>query len=163
MFVHLAPDNSREAIRRSGLKPRRIRQPWQAGYERVVFAVPVTDNFYLSHQWLRELKRRGTRTLVGVYVRISDDQPVLVGHYNRNHVEMTAAEAVRVFFNQDDLEGFEVLIPRKIEPGEIHRIAEVPQLIGWRYFPAAKGRKPCGCPFCTKGDIRSRRIRENWQ
>jgi len=57
-------------------------------------------------------------------------------------------------------DGFEVLIPRRIEPKEIRRVASLPQVTGWRYHPGAKGTKPCGCPFCTKGDIKSKRIRD---
>lgn len=32
-----------------------------------VFALPVTANFLISHQWVREIKRRGFRSAVGVY------------------------------------------------------------------------------------------------
>lgn len=122
--------------------------------------MPVTDNFYVSHQWLRELKRRGQRTIMGVYFRILDDQPVLVGHYNQNHQLVTAVEAVGIIFNAEQPEGFEVIIPRKIAPDEIQKINPLPHIMGWRYYPEAKGRKPCGCPYCTKGDIKSKRIRD---
>jgi hypothetical protein len=159
LFVHLAPEKDSDSIRRAGIKPRRLKQPLRDGYDRIVFAMPVTNDFYVSHQWLRELKRNGQRTIVGVYFRIPDDQLVLVGHYNQNHTELTSAEAVGVIFNAEQPEGFEVIIPRKIEAGEIHKINALPQVTGWRYYPAAKGRKPCGCPFCTKGDIKSKRIR----
>ena len=163
LFVHLAPENDSDAIRRSGIKPRRLRRPFREGFERAVFAMPVTTDYYVSHQWLRELKRRGHRTLVGVYFRIADDQPVVVGRYNADHADLTAAEAVGVIFHTEGSEGFEVIIPRKIEPGEIHRIKSLPQVTGWRYYPEAKGKKPCGCPYCTKGDIKSKRIREAYE
>lgn len=55
MFVHLAPESRIALIRRNGI--RRLRRA--AGeFPGGVFAVPVTRNFYISHQWLRELKRR---------------------------------------------------------------------------------------------------------
>ena len=163
LFVHLAPEKNSDSIRRVGIKPRRIKNPRFEGYSRIVFAMPVTDDFYVSHQWLRELKRSGQRTMLGVYFRIPDDQPVLIGHYNENHQEVAAAEAVGVMFNSDQTEGFEVIIPRKIEASEILKIATLPQVMGWRYYPKAKGRKPCGCPFCTKGDIKSKRIRDAYE
>ncbi|EGF29852.1 hypothetical protein RBWH47_01534 [Rhodopirellula baltica WH47] len=163
LFVHLAPENDSDSIRRSGIKTRRVRNVARDGYDRIVFAMPVTNDFYVSHQWLRELKRSGQRTIVGVYFRIPDDQLVLVGHYNQAHTEMTANEAVGVVFNAEQPEGFEVIIPRKIEAKEIHKINTLPQVLGWRYYPGAKGRKPCGCPYCTKGDIKSKRIRDEYE
>ena len=163
LFVHLAAEKEADSIRRTGIKPRRLKQPLGEGYDRIVFAMPVTDNFYVSHQWLRELKRNGQRTIVGVYFRIPDDQAVMVGHYNQNHQVLTAVEAVGVVFNAEQREGFEVIIPRKIESAEIQKINSLPQVMGWRYYPDAKGKKPCGCPYCTKGDINSKRIREEYE
>lgn len=160
LFVHLAAEKETDSIRRVGIKPRRLKQPLVDGYDRIVFAMPVTDDFHVSHQWLRELKRSGQRTIVGVYFRIPDEQPVMIGHYNQNHQVLSASEAVGVIFNAEQSEGFEVIIPRKIEPAEIQKINSVPQVMGWRYYPGAKGKKPCGCPYCTKGDINSKRIRE---
>ena len=55
MFVHLTPESRIALIRRNGI--RRVRRA--AGeFPGGVFAVPVTRNFYVSHQWVRELKRR---------------------------------------------------------------------------------------------------------
>jgi hypothetical protein len=163
-FVHLAPENEADAIRRSGIKPRRIRVGAPEGYERIVFAMPVTSDFFISHQWLRELKRNGQRSIVGVYFRIPDDQIVMVGHYNQAHSEMAASEAVGVVFNAEHAEGYEVIIPRKIEAKEIHEIKRLPQVLGWRYFPESHGQKPCGCPVClSRGEIKSKRIREAYE
>ena len=50
MFVHLAPESRLALIRRNGI--RRVRRP-AGGFPGGVFAVPVTRNFYVSHQWLR--------------------------------------------------------------------------------------------------------------
>ena len=78
--------------------------------------MPVMRNFYVSHQWLRELKRRGRGEIVGVYFRIADDETVWVGHYNQAHQQMTAAEATTMIHSEESAEGFEVIIPRRIEP-----------------------------------------------
>lgn len=126
--------------------------------------MPVTKDFYVSHQWLRELKRSGQRTIFGVYFRIPDEQPVMVGHYNQAHLLLTASEAVGLIFNLPNAEGYEIIIPRRIEADEIHSIKSLPQVLGWRYYPQAKGRKPCGCPVCQpRGEIKSRRIREAYE
>jgi hypothetical protein len=113
LFVHLAPENDSAAIRRAGIKPRRVGAGAHAGYERIVFAMPMTTDFYISHQWLRELKRSGTRTNVGAYFRIPDDQPVRVGHSNQSHAEMSANEAAGLIFKLPNAEGYEVAILAK--------------------------------------------------
>lgn len=66
MFVHIAPENRAKAILRAGIRPDRR---W-IDHGKAVYAVPVTPNFFRTHQWLREMKRRGQRTLVGVYFRL---------------------------------------------------------------------------------------------
>ena len=66
-FVHLAPTSSIAHIRRSGIsKPRKSSPIFPGG----VFAVPVTPNFFITHQWLREMRRRGVR-MTAVYFRIT--------------------------------------------------------------------------------------------
>jgi len=162
-FVHLAPEKAVSAIRRAGIKAQRLGRSPGDGFEKAVYAMPEVEDFQVSHQWLRELKRSGQRTIVGIYFRVPDDQRVLIGHYSRKHRELTAAEAVGIVRDAEAAEGFEVLIPRRIEPDEIHRVAALPQVTGWRYHPGAKGTKPCGCPFCTKGDIKSKRIRDAYE
>jgi hypothetical protein len=158
MFVHLALESRVQQIRRNGLS--RLRRP-VGDRPGGVFAVPVVRNFYISHQWLRELKRRNSGPIVGVYFRISDDEQVWVGHYNQVHRWMTAAEATATFLIAEDAQGWEVVIPRRIEAGEIHRTRTLPQVVGWRYYPTAKGRQPfCTCKFCTRGEFGSRRLRE---
>lgn len=56
MFVHLALESRLPQIRRAGLSKLR---PAFGSFPGGVFAVPVTPDFVGSHQWLRELKRRG--------------------------------------------------------------------------------------------------------
>jgi hypothetical protein len=159
MFVHMAPESRTTLIRRNGI--RRLRRPF-AGFPGGVFAVPVTPNFYISHQWLRELKRRNAGPISGVYFRVPDDEPVWVGHYNQSHRWMTAAEAIAEFMKAQSPEGWQVVVPRPIEPKEIHRTRRLPQVVGWRYLPGAHGTKPCGCDFCQKGQYGARRLRAEY-
>ena len=42
--------------------------------------MPVTPDFYASHQWLRELKRKNAGDVLGVYFRIGDEETVYLGH-----------------------------------------------------------------------------------
>ena len=117
----------------------------------------------LTHQWVRELKRQGFRTAVGVYFRIPAAEAVLAGHYNEEKVSCTAASAAARFRNQQLL-GFETIVLRSIKPAEIHAIRSLPQKVGWRYFPGAHARGIfCGCEFCMKGEYKSRSIRERWE
>ncbi|HYL98915.1 MAG TPA: hypothetical protein VEZ90_08160 [Blastocatellia bacterium] len=124
--------------------------------------MPVTRDFYVSHQWLRELKRRGGSSIVGVYFRVPDDQLVWVGRYNKEHKEMSAAEAAALMMSEK-VEGYEVVIPRRIERKEIHRVKHLPQVVGWRYYPESHGRRPCGCPYCQQGSYKARRLRERYE
>jgi len=77
------------------------------------------------------------------------------------HALRTAAEAVAYFMQSDDPMGWEVVIPRRIEASEIHKIRLLPQVIGWRYFPKAKGKAlRCTCKFCTGGEYGSAKMRK---
>lgn len=158
-FIHLTDERIIRKIEKAGVKTA---QTWE-GKTRYVFATPVLQDFMISHQWLRELKRRGIRTISAVQFRIPDEEPVMVGHYGKEHVETTAAGAFRIFSEHASGMGLQVLIPRKILPSEIVRIYQPPQVTGWRYYPEAKGKKPCGCPACQRGDIKSRKIREAYE
>ena len=102
MFVHLAPHARVAHIRRNGI--RRLRRPLN-DFPGGVFAVPVTRNFYVSHQWLRELKRRNAGPLAGIYFRIPDDEQVWVGHYNQAHRWISASEAVAAYMAAEDCAG----------------------------------------------------------
>jgi hypothetical protein len=158
MFVHLAPESSAPQIRRNGVA--RLRRRVGAS-PRGVFAVPVTRNFYASHQWLRELKRRNKGPIVGVYFRIPDDQQVWVGHYGQAHRWLSAAEAVAQFAAASDPLGWEVVIPRRIEANEIHNTRRLRQVVGWRFHPKAKGKPPfCTCKFCTRGEYGAAKLRK---
>src|SRR4030095_2134752 len=157
MFVHLTSESSTSRLRRDGInRSRRVR----AEVPRGVFAVTVTRNFFISHQWLRELKRRNGAMVAGVYFRIPDEEAVWVGHYNQAHRRMSAAEAIAKFMVAENREGWEVIIPRRIAAKEIHRVKILPQTVGWKYFQGAKGKPPfCSCEFCTRGDYGARRLR----
>jgi hypothetical protein len=158
MFVHLTPESRLKTILRNGIG--RLRK--LANGEHGIFAMPVTRSFYVSHQWLRELKRGCSGPIVGVYFRIDDDEIVSVGHYNQAHRDMTAAEAAAVIMTNEPAEGFEVIVKRRILPSEIHRHRKLPQVVGWRYYPQSHGRQPCGCAFCQRGNYGARKLRDAW-
>jgi hypothetical protein len=158
MFVHLTRESRAPLLQRNGI---RMRKAWRAR-PGGVYAVPVTRNFFISHQWLRELRRGRPGALVGVYFRIPDEELVWVGHYGTAHQQMTAAEAVAEFMAEETREGWEVLVPRRIEAKEIHRVRTLPQVLGWRYRPGVHGTKPCPCSFCSRGSYGARRLRERY-
>jgi len=158
MFVHLAPESRSPLIRRNGI--RRLRRPFGV-CPGGVFAVPVVRSFSVSHQWLRELKRRNAGPIVGIYFRIADEELVWVGHYNQHHRQLTAAQAVAEFDTANDAQGWEVVIPRRIDASEIHRVRTLPQVVGWRFSPESKGKEPfCACKFCTRGDYGAQKLRD---
>jgi hypothetical protein len=160
VFVHLAPAPLIARILRNGIRRSRAQGALPAG----VFAMPVGPSFFASHQWLREMKRSGQRTISAVYFRVADDEPVWTGHFEQGHTRMTAAEAAGFVSAAGSAEGFEVVIPRRVEASEILRVKPVAQVVGWRYFPGAHGRPPCGCLGCLeKGEIKSSAIRRRYE
>ncbi|MFC8719298.1 HEAT repeat domain-containing protein [Kitasatospora sp. NPDC057198] len=162
MFVHLTSAADAPRVRRSGIRAE-SRGPEGA---RGVFCFPVLPSFTLTHQWLRELARRGTRGgMVAVHVRLDDGQQVLAGHYAAGrkrppHRPMTAAEAVRTIAAVEDPRGWEVFLPRAVRPAEVHRIRTAPQVVGWRYWPGSNGVRPCTCVGCrVRGEYGGSRLR----
>ncbi|MFI5527906.1 HEAT repeat domain-containing protein [Kitasatospora sp. NPDC051853] len=163
IFVHLTSAANAARIRRAGLRA----DSWARTGERGVYCFPVLPSFTVTHQWLRELARRGTRGggMVAVHLRLDDDEPVLVGHYagRGKHAarSATAAEAVHRIRELDDPRGWEVFVPRAVTAGEVRRVRAVPQGVGWRYFPGAHGTRPCTCFGCrVRGEYGGRRLRE---
>jgi hypothetical protein len=156
-LTHLASEKHAKSILRAGIRASDLRDGLQG-----VFAMPVLPDFYVSHQWLRELKRWGPPPYVAIDFVVPDSEPVLVGHYNKGHADMTAAQAAGLILHAEDARGYEVVVLRAILPAEIRKARAVPQVVGWRYMPDAHGRPPCGCPVCLApgsfgaADIRAR-------
>ncbi|MDK2766345.1 MAG: hypothetical protein KYX69_01370 [Sphingomonas sp.] len=178
-FVHLTSHRNLPGIRRGGIAFVK-RDGWRPDR---IYALPVTREFNIAHQWLRELRRMGGGTIAGVYFRIPDDEMVEVSHYNGTPVTMRAAEAVALMLAAEQRdpaaaraadkaskavqrgralpsspEGFQVTIARPIARSEILRFKMLPQVTGWRYMPGANGTAPCGCVCCMKGSFGVRKL-----
>ncbi|MCB1634156.1 MAG: hypothetical protein KDI37_11370 [Xanthomonadales bacterium] len=154
-FIHLFDARHERSIRRGGIRVRRTKWRLDNG----VFAHPQTENPILNHQWMRELRRRQGLQLLAARLRIPDTELVRVGKYNATKLVLTAAAAIGVVREHSDPLGLEVIIPRAIAPHEILAIYRPPKVTGWRFYPAARGRKPCGCEYCQRGEPFSRRLR----
>jgi hypothetical protein len=102
LLVHITNEDETESVRRSAIKIGKYRDG--------VYAMPVLQNFIVSNQWLRELKRRvsGSRTLLAIHFRIPDTETVYMGHYSQEHVEVTAAEAAGAIMHAEDPLGMEI-------------------------------------------------------
>lgn len=124
--------------------------------------MPVLQNFYVSHQWLRELKRSGARTYVGVYFKLDSKTLVYAGKYNQEHNHIPLGEAIKEIMSLDDPLGYELIVDRKIEAKEIEKIKLLPQKVGWRYYPSSHNKRPaCACPVCiSPGSVKGKRLRE---
>ncbi|RCG32823.1 hypothetical protein DQ384_04985 [Sphaerisporangium album] len=155
MLVHITPAKNIRAIRRSGIRAQSLADGSQPG----VYCLPVMPSYQLTHQWVRELRRGGQRTLMAVHFRIPDDEEVSVGHYGSHQVRVSSAEATALVTELEDPRGYEVIIPRSIAAKEIHRIRRVNQVTGWRYMPDAHGTRPC--PLCNPGQYGAAKIRNS--
>lgn len=156
LFTHLASADDVRSIRRAGIRARSRDHAGTTG----VFCLPILPSYQLTHQWGRELRRGGRRTMVAVDFRMPDDEPVLVGYYGHEHVELAGAEAAALIAGHEDARGYEVFVPRAIGAKEIHRVRAVNRVTGWRYMPNAHDRPPCPCPGClVRGEYGSAKIR----
>ena len=122
--------------------------------------MPVLQNFYISHQWLRELKAGGARTYIGVYFRIPDDTWVYAGIYGKPHRKLKLGQAIKEIMELENPLGYELIMTRKVMQSEIIRIKHLPQTIGWRYMPDSHEKAPCACEYCLRGTIKGRRTME---
>ena len=154
-LVHLADEREVSNIKRNGIKIGKDRQG--------IFCMPVMQSFYLSHQWLRELKRRGVKTFVGVYFKVDNKTKVFAGRYNLGHEYIELGKAIKEIQSLKDPLGYEIIIDRKIEAKEIDKIRNLPQNVGWRYMPNSNGQKPCSCDYCIRRTIKASRIREKYE
>ena len=157
-FIHLASEEDRRSILRTGIKVARTKRPLVG-----VFAHPQVENFVVSHQWMRELRRFRRHRIVGVRFRIPDGERVWIGKFNAEHVQVAAAEAVGIARQHADPLGLQVVIPRPIRPKEIESVYVPLKVSGWRYYPTAKGRQPCGCSYCQRGEPFSRKLRQAYE
>ena len=158
IMTHLAPEKSAGSIRRSGIKAA----SWDWATTHGVLCMPILPNYLATHQWLRELKGRGQRTIVAIDFRLRSEEMVWSGQYGRPHEEMSLGRAIGILMRTQNPMGWEVVVPRSIRPDEIIRIRRPSQVLGWRYYPGSHGNRPtCACRMClTKGMIKSRRLRD---
>ncbi|HWA01515.1 MAG TPA: hypothetical protein VG841_14500 [Caulobacterales bacterium] len=164
MFAHITAAKLESAIRRAGLGRVRREMSGARLRRQAVFCFPVLESHTLTHQWTREVLKWRRQPLIAVYFRVPDNEPVLCGRFANPACAISAAEAVRVIRNHiEDPRGFEVIVQRAVAPREIHRIAPVRGVIGWRHYPDAHGCKPCGCPYCQRGEPNSRKLRQRYE
>jgi hypothetical protein len=144
-----------DRILRNGIKAQDVR----CGSLRGVYCLPVSRSHYKTHQWLRELKRGGMKTILAVQFHVPSDQEVFIGQYNGDFMKVAASEALGIFEAHETGLGLEAVIPRPVARSEIRRAYTPNQVLGWRFYPTAKGKKPfCGCKFCNHGEINAYRV-----
>lgn len=159
MFVHFTAAKYEPAIRRSGLGGAKHELSGSSIKRRSVFCHPVLESHTLAHQWAREILKWRRQPMIGVYFRVPDDEIVTCQLLNNTRSRrVTASEAVAIVREHAEMKGFEVIVERPIAAREIHRMAPIRGVIGWRHFPGSHGSAPCACEFCQKGEPNSRRI-----
>jgi hypothetical protein len=158
-FIHLFDESDASSVRRCGI--RVFKSKWRGANG--VFLFPVTENFIVTHQWMRELRRLRGQSLLAARIRVNDAEPVLLGKYNGEHIEVSAAQAIGIVRAHHDPLGLEVILPRSVKGKEIESFYRPPKVTGWRYYPAARGRKPCGCPYCQRSEPFGKRIRDAYE
>ena len=152
-LVHLADERDFKKILSAGIKVRKNGQG--------VYCMPVLPDFYVTHQWLRELKRFGAKSIVGVYFKVDSSELVYAGKFSEQHKHIPLGKAIKEIMSLQDPLGYELIIDRKIKPKEICNIKPLPHNVGWRYLPGSNGTIPCTCEFCLRGRIKGKRMKES--
>jgi hypothetical protein len=154
-FVHLSDAKRIALIRRSGIRANEA----ALGEVRGFFCTPVVRDVFRTHQWLRELKRRGVKTIRAVQFYLSPEELVLVGRYSAEHILVPASEAAAIFEKHHDALGLQVVVRSAVPAASIRRLYTPSQVLGWRFHPEAKGKRPfCGCKYCNRGEINAYRV-----
>jgi len=102
ILVHLADEKDSKKIISGGIKIGK--------YRRGIYCMPVLPDFYVPHQWLRELKSTGAKTLVGIYFRMDSEQLVFAAKYGTNHKYITLGKAIKEIITIEDPLGYELII-----------------------------------------------------
>ncbi len=71
---------------------------------------------------VRELKRNGARSFIGIYFRLDTKTLVYAGKYNEPHRQIELGVAIKEIMTFEDPLGYELIVDRKIEPKEIDKI-----------------------------------------
>lgn len=152
VLVHITGIENEKSIRKSGINH---------GDNNLVFFMPHMQDFLISHQWARELKRSGVKNFAAVDFCLPSDEQVWFGKYNEQHEKMELGKAISLLRNADNFLGYEFFIDRKIKPDEVLKVRKIPRPMGWRYQPNAHGKKPCPCPICLQsGGFKTNNLKE---
>ena len=154
-LVHITSEESGKKILRGGINKR-----YNGGF---VYFMPVMQDFYVSHQWARELKRGGIKCFSAVYFTLPDDEIVWHGKYNVNHSQDKLSVAIGKFKLEIDQMGYEFYVGQRIDQADIKKVIGIPRPMGWRYYPSSHNKKPCFCPACLRfGEYGSSKNRKAW-
>lgn len=154
VLVHITKAENEKSILRSG-----IRTGKQSG---CLYFMPHTNEFLISHQWARELKRYGVKNFMAVDFKLPKEQEVWFGKYFEGHTKLPLNRAIERFLSLDEKYGYEFILERKVDPKEILKTRSIPKPMGWRYEPSAHGKEPCPCPMCIlSGGFKTSALKES--
>jgi hypothetical protein len=71
-FIHLFDESDAASIKRGGIRVARTKWRKFSGG----FLFPLTENFVVRHQWMRELRRRRGQGLLAARIRLKDAERV---------------------------------------------------------------------------------------
>ncbi len=152
-LVHISSAENEKRIVHTGIKLGK--------YNGIIYFMPHTKDFLISHQWVRKLKRSGIKNFIAVDFKLKGEEKVWFGKYTESHDQMSLSDTISHFLDEEDKLGYEFFIERKINPNEILRTGNIPKPMFWRYEPKAHGKKPCQCPMCIlRGGFKTNRIKE---
>ena len=159
MFTHIFAADDRAKIAKNGITVSKVSWRKRNG----VFLCPVTEDYYYTHQWKRELKRHQNVPKLAVRVRLPDNEPVFIGKYNEEHLEVEASVAIKIAMEHESPGGLEVILPRSVKPKELMKFYKPNENVGWRFMPDSHSNKPCWCLYCQRGEPYSSTRRKEFE
>lgn len=143
--IHLAPLREKRSIERAGVRGARVVLGSHV-LVRAVYCMPVMQDYSMTFQWLRELRRWHGLPMAAVQFRVSDDLLCWVGRYGREHQCLPASQVAAWIEKQPW--GAQMIIPEGIPATKIDKVREIPQLVGWTEVPEAERKTDCCCVAC---------------
>jgi len=156
LLVHITKAENEKSIVGSGIRIGKLTG--------CIYFMPYTQDFLISHQWARELKRYGVKNFLAVDFKLPKSEEIWFGKYFEGHKKLPLNQAIAVFLSQKEKYGYEFILERKVQPSEIVKTRAIPKPMGWRYEPNAHGKQPCPCPMCIlSGGFKTSALKERYE
>lgn len=133
-FIRVAGERVARRVLCGGIRATVLTSP--GGPRGGILCVLLCQIFSVLH----ELRRRGYSRLCGIQFRIDERGAFLWDTTQPTATENDSGGIRCILPSDDDPRGLQVIVPRAISAMEVTALRSNSQVVGWRFYPAAKGR-----------------------